>query len=213
MSQRTLEQEHNQERDEENPVTRTINIIAGGFPRGGTTKLAWKKHIKEVLNVSSRMIKKPTPEIVFSSSDLGGVLPGHDDPMVISTIIVNAEVNRVFVDQGSSAAIIFLDAFDKLGLKNTDLQMHKEELVGFSGEKVHPKEFVTLHLTLGTRPKTRTVKVDFLVVDGPSAYNVILRRPTLNKISAVISMASLTIKFFTDNGEVATVKADQVATR
>ena len=122
-------------------------------------------------------------------------------------------MNRVFVDQGSSVAIIFLDAFDKLGLKNTDLQMHKEELVGFSGEKVHPKEFVTLHLTLGTRPKTRTVKVDFLVVDGPSAYNVILRRPTLNKIGAVISTVSLTMKFFTDNEEVAIVKADQVAAR
>ena len=74
--------------------------------------------------------------------------------MVISTIMVNAEVNRVFVDQGSSPDIIFQDAFDRLGLKNTDLQTHKEELVGFSGEKVHPKGFVTLHLTLGTRLKT-----------------------------------------------------------
>ena len=91
--------------------------------------------------------------------------------------------------------------------------MHKEELVGFSGEKVHPEGFVTLHLTLGTQPKTRTIKVDFLVVNYPSAYNVILGRPTLNKIGAVISMASLTMKFFTDNGEVASVKADQVAVR
>ena len=91
--------------------------------------------------------------------------------------------------------------------------MHKEELVRFLGEKVHPEGFVTLHLTLGTRPKTRTVKVDFLVVDCPSAYKVIPRRPTLNKIGTVISTASLTMKFFTDSGEVATVKADQVTAR
>ena len=66
------------------------------------------------------------------------MIPGHDDPMVISAAMVNAEVKRVFVDQGSSADILFRDAFDKLRLNNADLQMHKEELIGFSGEKVHP---------------------------------------------------------------------------
>ena len=91
--------------------------------------------------------------------------------------------------------------------------MHKEELVGFSREKVHLEGFVTLHLTLGTQPKTRIIEVDFLIVDCPSAYNVILGRPTLNKIGVVISTASLTMKFFTDSGEVATVKADQVTAR
>ena len=55
------------------------------------------------------------------------------------------------------------------------------------------------------------VKVDFLVVDCPSAYNVILGRPTLNKIGAIIFMARLTMKFFTDNGEITTVKVDQAA--
>ena len=74
--------------------------------------------------------------------------------MVIFAIMVNTEVKRVFVDQGSSANIIFWDVFDKLRLKNTDLQTHKEELFGFLGEKVHLEGFITLHLTLGTRPKT-----------------------------------------------------------
>ena len=92
----------------------------------------------------------PTPEIVFSSSDLEGVMSGHNDPMVISVIMVNTKVKKVFVDQGSSANIIFRDAFDRLGLKNTNLQMYKEQLIGFSGEQVHPGRFVTLHLTLKT---------------------------------------------------------------
>ena len=66
------------------------------------------------------------------------MIPGHDDPMVIFAAMVNVEVKRVFVDQGSSADILFCDAFDKLGLNNVDLQMHKEELIDFSWEKVHP---------------------------------------------------------------------------
>lgn len=65
-------------------------------------------------------------------------------------------------------------------------------------------------LDIGTRPCTGTVKDDFLVADRPSAYNVILSGLTLNKVQAIISTTCLTIKFFTDNGEIATVKADQV---
>ena len=57
------------------------------------------------------------------------------------------------------------------------------------------------------------VKVDFLVVDCLSAYNVNLGRPALSKIGAIISMTCLTMKFFTGNGEIAIVKADQVAAR
>ena len=47
-----------------------------------------------------KKVHKPssTPEIIFSNSDLQGVVPGHDDPMVISAIMVNVEVKQVFVD-------------------------------------------------------------------------------------------------------------------
>ena len=105
--------------------------------------------------------------------------------------------------------IIFQDAFDKLILKNFDLQTYKEELIRFFGEKVHLGGYVTLHLTLGSQPQIWIVKVDCLVVDYPSAYNVILGSPTLNKIGAIIFMACLIIKFFTNNREIAIVRADQ----
>ena len=160
------------------------------------TKSIQKKHLQEVLSLSFEKIKKthkllPAFDIIFSSPNLEGVVPGHDDPMIILAVMVNGEVKRIFVDQGSSADIIF------------------QEVTEFSGEKVHPNEFVTLHLTLGTQPRTRTIKVDFLVVNRHLAYNVILGRPTLNKIRAIISIACLTMKFFIDNGEIAIVRVDQ----
>ena len=76
--------------------------------------------------MSSKKTKKmhkpsPTPKIVFSNSNIEGIVPRYNDPMIISTVIVNVEVKRVFVDQGSSADIIFQDTFDKLRLKNSDL--------------------------------------------------------------------------------------------
>ena len=96
-------------------------------------------------------------------------------------------------------------------MKISDLQSYKEELVRFSRERLYPDGFITLHVALGSRPKTRIIKVDFFVVNCPSAYNVILGRPTLNKIGAIISTTCLTTKFFADDGEIATVRAKQVA--
>ena len=76
--------------------------------------------------MSSKRMKKiqklsPTPELVFSISDLESVILGHDDPMIILEVTVNAEVKRVFVDQGSSVDFILQDTFNKLELKNSDL--------------------------------------------------------------------------------------------
>ncbi|KAL0428164.1 UNVERIFIED_CONTAM: hypothetical protein Slati_2991200 [Sesamum latifolium] len=50
----------------------------------------------------------------------------------------------------------------------------------------------------GTARKTCLLK--FLVVDVPSAYNVILGRPTLNTFQAVISTYHMKIKFPTPGG-------------
>ena len=111
-SQRNPDHIRDYDDQEEESVTRIINVIAGGFAGGGVTKSAYKKHLQEVLSLSATRMKKPhkpsaTPEIVFSSSDFEGVVPGHDDPMIISAKMVNTEVQRVFIDQGSSADIIF----------------------------------------------------------------------------------------------------------
>ena len=57
-----------------------------------------------------------------------------------------------------------------------------------------------------------TRQLDFLVVDCPSSYNVIIGRPTLNKWKAATSTYCLKVKFLIDNG-VSEVKGDQVLAR
>ncbi|KAL0416470.1 UNVERIFIED_CONTAM: hypothetical protein Slati_3478900 [Sesamum latifolium] len=59
---------------------------------------------------------------------------------------------------------------------------------------------ILLPLTLGTGHTRRTCMLKFLVVDVPSAYNVILGRPTLNAFQVVISMYHMKIKFSTPGG-------------
>ena len=71
---------------------------------------------------------------------------------------------------------------------------------------------MTLTVTVGTYQMQLTHQLDFLVVDCPSSYNVIIGMPTLNKWKAAISTYCLKVKFLTDNG-VGEVKGDQVLAR
>ena len=57
-----------------------------------------------------------------------------------------------------------------------------------------------------------TCQLDFLVVDFPSSYNVIIGRPMLNKWKAAMFTYCLKVTFPIDNG-VGKVKGDQVLAR
>ena len=92
------------------------------------------------------------------------------------------------------------------------LQPFESPLVSFSGDRVYPKGIITLIVTVGTHPRQLTRQLDFLVVDCPSSYNVIIGRPTLNRWKAAISTYCFKVKFPTDNG-VGEVKGDQVLAR
>ena len=89
--------------------------------------------------------------------------------------------SRILVDNGSSVDIIYLLAFQQLKLDEKRLRPFESPLVSFNGDRVYPKGIVTLTVTVGTHPRQLTRQLDFLVVDCLSSYNVIIRRPTLNR--------------------------------
>uniref|UniRef100_A0A2N9EWT7 Reverse transcriptase RNase H-like domain-containing protein n=1 Tax=Fagus sylvatica TaxID=28930 RepID=A0A2N9EWT7_FAGSY len=88
------------------------------------------------------------------------------------------------------------------------------EIAGYSIRRtsVYPLGVISLHITTGTYPKQATKKVDFLVVDCPSAYNVIIGRPTLNRLRAVTSTYHLLVRFPIKNG-IGEMRGDQAMAR
>ena len=68
---------------------------------------------------------------------------------------------------------------------------------------------MTLTITVGTYPKQLTRQLNFLVVDYPSSYNVIIGRPTLNRWKLATSTYFLKVKFPIENG-VGEVRGGQV---
>ena len=75
-----------------------------------------------------------------------------------------------------------------------------------------PLGSIQLVLTLGDPPCQATTTVRFLVVDAPSAYSVLLGRPSLNAIKSIPSAYHMVIKFPTTNG-VGMVRGDQRVAR
>ena len=124
----------------------------------------------------------------------------HDYPLVIKVFVANKTIQRVLVDNGSSTDIIFALGFDKMGIRREKLEPISTYLCGFSRERVLPLGLIQLVLTLGDPPCQAITTVRFLIVDAPSAYNILLGRPSLNTIRAIPSAYHMVIKFPTENG-------------
>ena len=152
----------------------------------------------EVQTVSKLPLLDTT--ITFLDFDMEGCQHPHDDPLVIKTIVANQTIHRVLVDNGNSANIIFTSASEKMGIGSEKLEPVNACLRGFLGERVLPLESIQLVLTLGDPPCQVTTTVRFLIVDAPSAYNMLLGKPSLNAIRVVPSAYHRVIKFPTGNG-------------
>ncbi|XP_072077876.1 uncharacterized protein [Arachis hypogaea] len=60
--------------------------------------------------------------------------------------------------------------------------------------------------------KSKTLCIDFIVVDVASAYNALIGKTTLNRLGAVVSTAHFCMKFPTSEG-IATIRGDQKLAR
>ena len=154
-------------------------MISGGFAGGGESSSARNAHLRsirtrEVMEVQA-MSKLPRLDtvITFSNSNLEGCQHPHDNPLVIRAVVANKKIHRVLVDNGSSVDILFASAFDQIGIGREKLEPVSTHLRGFSREKVLPLGSIQLVLALGDPPCQATMTVRFLIVDAPSAYNVL----------------------------------------
>ena len=183
-----------------------IHVISGGFAGGRESSSTRNAHLRSIrlaeIEEIQAVSKQPRLDtsITFSDSDLEGCQHPHDNPLVVRAVVANKTIPRVLIDNGSSTDIIFASAFDKMGIVREKLDPVNTHLRGFSGEKVLPLGSIHLVLILGEPPCQATTTARFLIVDAPSAYNMLLSRPSLNAIKAIPSAYHMMIKFPTVSG-------------
>ncbi|KAL0433159.1 UNVERIFIED_CONTAM: hypothetical protein Slati_2650200 [Sesamum latifolium] len=101
--------------------------------------------LKEVIEVEAM---EDTPLIQFGRAERSGPRTSHNDALVITIVLANYEVGRIFIDSGSSADILFGEAYDQMQLGDVSLEKVNTSLYGFAGV-VHPRGMISLPLTMG----------------------------------------------------------------
>ncbi|RDX73390.1 Retrovirus-related Pol polyprotein, partial [Mucuna pruriens] len=125
------------------------------------------------------------PVVTFDDRDLKLGPPTQDELMVISVIVADYKVERVLIDQGSSANILYWSAFEKMGLQH--LNASQGALYGFAGECVPIKGTVELSTIFGEGATAKTIPVMYTVINAEASYNIIVGRPALNRLGAIVS--------------------------
>ncbi|KAJ8430595.1 hypothetical protein Cgig2_001680 [Carnegiea gigantea] len=95
--------------------------------------------------------------------------------------VAGAIMRRILVDMESSVDIITWDCLKKLKYSGRQIVLLVHPILGFRRQEVNPTGIIHLPLRFGDKTKVRTLEKNFLVVDVPTTYNVILGRSILHK--------------------------------
>ncbi|KAL0458429.1 UNVERIFIED_CONTAM: hypothetical protein Slati_0470100 [Sesamum latifolium] len=118
-----------------------IRMIIDG-PAGGDSQRARKARVREAYGIKMKEIMDvepidDTPLIQFDQEEHSGPrIPGNDT-LVITALLANYEIERVFIDSVSSADILFGEAYDQMQLGDAPLEAVDTSLYGFAGESNH----------------------------------------------------------------------------
>ncbi|KAM2686311.1 hypothetical protein EV2_009212 [Malus domestica] len=209
----------------DNRNQRQVNVIyyiSGGTPISKFSNRAMKnseralKFGHQVFHVEDIMggkYQKPNRDpICFYPEEERGIIYLHNDPLIVEAHIANFEVRRILVDMGASVNIMFAEAFRALNVAEHLVDRSISPLISFSGDIVQPLGSIHLPFTIGTSPYTTTITTNFLVVDCPTAYNVIFGRTDINDLKAMVSIHMLLMKFPTPYGN-GYISGDQLSAR
>ncbi|KAJ1404086.1 hypothetical protein SESBI_26823 [Sesbania bispinosa] len=119
-------------------VRGVVTTIAGGFTGGGETSSARRRYARQVMTIQTDLQVQGAnhPTITFTNDDFQGIQPHQDDPMVIEVLMAKYRVQRVLIDQGSSADVLYWSTFEKLQLPKECLLPFAGSLMGFAGDSV-----------------------------------------------------------------------------
>jgi hypothetical protein len=74
--------------------------------------------------------------ITFSAQDINIASFPHTNAMVVTIHVDRCDVNRILIDNGSQAKILFLSSFKKMGNDRKQLKEPTKPFYDFSGKRI-----------------------------------------------------------------------------
>jgi hypothetical protein len=163
---------------EEKSITRQVNLAITSPPA-----------TMEYLHWSEQPIE-------FSRDDHPIIVPRPGNaPLVLKAQIGTYDVDRIFMDAGSGINLIYAKT---LWAMHISLEFLKPTHCSFHGivpgSANYPLGRIALNVCFRNRQNYRREKLDFEVMDWPSQYHAILRRPAFSRFMAVPHYIYLVLK-------------------
>ncbi|KAG7564677.1 Retrotransposon gag domain [Arabidopsis suecica] len=200
--------------DDNVPVPRNrIHMIMGGLTTCRDSVRSIRNYGRQA-KVHRNCITNSTPTldntepITFTEADAAGQTGPHNDPLVVELIIGDSAVTKVLIDTGSSVNVIFKDVLIQVGVDLRSAEHNVQPITGFDGDTVMTVGTIMLPIYVGGTMHF----FNFVVVDKPIVYNVILGTPWLYKMKAVASTYHQCVKFPTVHG-IYTLRGDPLVGR
>jgi len=98
-------------------------------------------------------------------------------------------------------------------IPKAEMMPYDDHVVGFSGERVGTKGYIELYTTFVQEKNTKIIRIRYMVIDANTSYNILLGRPSINRMMAIVSTPHLAMMFPSKTWDILTVHVDQKEAR
>ena len=187
-------------------IFKQVGMISGGSTYSGDTGSFSREHIRIAKFVAPAYADlMDAYYITFTSDTVHVFCMPHDNALVVTLPITNCEV-KIFVDSGSSIDELFVPTLEKMGIDKSQIEKTSVILTGCNRKST--PTVCTIKLPVSSSRENKMS--NFLVLDCPYAYNIILGRPWIHKMQAIPSMHQQVVPSPTKKG-IKEVRSDQAA--
>ena len=101
----------------------------------------------------AKQLRGELDDVTFREKDARHVRHPHYDALVVKAMIANNNVHKILVDNRSSMDTLYFQAFERMGLKVSDLKPSPNPVYGYTMDSVIPLGVISLLMTLGEYPR------------------------------------------------------------
>ncbi|KAL0702228.1 hypothetical protein Bca4012_058350 [Brassica carinata] len=163
----------------------------------------WQPHTSLLLHANIFRPPLPTGFFISTSPTIRKWVKPPNDLLVIVLTIQDIDVARILIDTRCSINFIFKNTLEKMKIDFRAITENPCPIFGLSGEATMTLGSIDLMVKAGSIEKI----TEFLIVDRPMSYNVIMGTPWLNSMRAIPSTYHMCLKFPTPYG-VETIQGD-----